>query len=98
MASKKFQKGSEEWQMFTDLYVISESIWIPENTDEYRKELWDSLEAFYFKYQNIPCAMHLAEAIITSKDAEAFGKTYLENDLSDYVLARQRQRKQYSIK
>ena len=35
MASVKFSKGSEEWQMFIDYWNLCQKHWQVESTDEY---------------------------------------------------------------
>lgn len=36
---KKFEKGSEDWQMLADFNRLQSDFWIPEDSDEY----WDNL-------------------------------------------------------
>ena len=58
MASAKFNKGSEEWMMFTDFWNLCQKYWIVENTDEY----WDSL---------VDCTNELSMALLNSQDKKS---------------------------
>lgn len=42
MASVKFQKGSEEWCMFTDFWELCQKYWIPEDAKA-NKSYWEQL-------------------------------------------------------
>lgn len=48
MAAKRFEKGSEEWNMFMDFWKLCQKYWEPDETEEY----WESLakDGFYEKY------------------------------------------------
>lgn len=50
MAGKKFIKGSEEWMLIVDFWALCQSIWIPEDTEEYIRDTADRVDAFYKKY------------------------------------------------
>ena len=39
MASKKFEKGSEEYEFFKDFYNFMQKYWIPEEEDEWWEEV-----------------------------------------------------------
>lgn len=67
MASVKFEKGSPEWQMFTEFWKLCQSYWEPENNDEYWKSLHDDSVAFGSKYQN-KFAQELAIAFMGYQD------------------------------
>lgn len=49
MASKKFGKGSPEWNMFQDYWKLCQEFWIPEDTDEYWEQFIDSGNNFLEK-------------------------------------------------
>lgn len=50
MAEVKFNKGSVEWQMFTEFWKICQKYWEVEETDDYWKALHDDAIAFGKKY------------------------------------------------
>lgn len=45
-SEQRFVKGTEEYVMFNDFWKLCQSFWIPEDTDEWRKELHVALENF----------------------------------------------------
>lgn len=51
MASKRFEKGSEEFILFQDFWKICQSFWIPEDNDEYWERVVEETDAFYKKYK-----------------------------------------------
>lgn len=51
MASKRFEKGSEEWQMFTEFWKICQRFWAPEENDEYWEQVIDATNEFHKKYK-----------------------------------------------
>jgi len=53
MAQVKFDKGSEEWMMFTEYWALCQSVWHTEDSDEYWKEAFDKCKAFGLKYGGI---------------------------------------------
>ena len=71
MASAKFNKGSEEWMMFTDYWNLCQKYWIAENTDEYWDGLVDCTNEFYEKYKNIDLSEDLAMALLNSQDKKS---------------------------
>lgn len=52
MAAIKFNKGSEEWQMFMDYWDLCQRYWKPEDSDEYWQGVIDDTDRFYKKYNN----------------------------------------------
>ena len=52
MASKKFEKGSEEWMMFQDFYALTQELWISDNTREYFDCVAEKIQAFAEKYNH----------------------------------------------
>lgn len=53
MASVKFDKGSEEWMMFTEYWSLCQSVWQTEDSDEYWQEAYNKCRAFGEKYKGI---------------------------------------------
>lgn len=51
MASKRFEKGSEEWQMFTEFWKICQQFWEPEENDEYWEKVIETTSEFHKKYK-----------------------------------------------
>lgn len=53
MASKKFEKGSLEFQWFGDFWAMVQSTWIVEqNNDDYWQFVVDAVDKIYCKYKN----------------------------------------------
>lgn len=52
MASKRFEKDSEEWKMFTEFWKICQQFWEPEDNDEYWEEVVNATDDFYKKYRS----------------------------------------------
>ena len=50
MASKKFEKGSEEWQFFNDYYKFRQQFYEAEKEEEWFQELMKSGETLIEKY------------------------------------------------
>lgn len=53
VASKRFEKGSEEFILFQDFWKICQSFWIPEDSDEYWEQVVKATDDFYKKYKDI---------------------------------------------
>lgn len=51
MASVKFEKGSEEWQMFTDFWTLCQKYWEIEDSDEYWEKVIEATGEFHKKYK-----------------------------------------------
>lgn len=51
MASKRFEKGSEEWLLFMDFWKICQQFWEPEDNDEYWEQVIDATNKFFEKYK-----------------------------------------------
>lgn len=52
MASKKLEKGSEEWQFFQDFWRFRQKYYDPEKSDEWFEEVVAESTRLYAKYQN----------------------------------------------
>lgn len=50
MAAQRFEKGSEEWQMFMDFWQLCQKYYVPEETEEYWQSVIDDGNAFIKKY------------------------------------------------
>ena len=69
MSAVKFNKGSEEWMMFTDFWQLCQKNWEVELTDEYwekliRKDATD----FEIKYKSIPLARNIIKAFLDTQE------------------------------
>lgn len=71
MAAKKFLKGSEEWMMFMDFWKLCQDYWEPENSQEYWKNMSESVVSFGNKYQSIPLARIIAMGFMDSVEFKA---------------------------
>lgn len=61
MASQRFEKGSEEWQMFMDYWSLCQFLWIPEDTEEYWNDVYNGCRKFGEKYSG--CCGKLAHSL-----------------------------------
>lgn len=52
MASKRFEKGSEEWQMFREYWALCQQFWEPEDNDEYWEKVIEATGEFHKKYKD----------------------------------------------
>lgn len=68
MASKRFEKGSEEWDLFQDYWKLCQRFWVPEEKDDYWASLLKALDDFQDKYKNEPLAQELALALWKSSE------------------------------
>ena len=50
MAQKNFDKGTKEWEFFRDLWQVAQSVWVPEDNDEYYERALSLITAFDRKY------------------------------------------------
>ena len=53
MAVKKFEKGSEEWKIFTDFWELCQRHWEPEETEEYWQTVIDDIDTFYRNHKTL---------------------------------------------
>ena len=51
MASKRFEKCSEEWSMFREYWALCQRFWEPEDNDEYWEQVVNATDDFYNKYK-----------------------------------------------
>ena len=68
MAEVRFEKGSDEWKMFTDFWRMCQKYWGVENSDEYWDSLIDCTNEFYEKYKHIPLARRLALSLVDTME------------------------------
>ena len=65
MASVKFAKGSEEWQMFIDFWTLCQKYWIPEESDEWWENALHEIDVFAKKYGSTVFARGLCMALVS---------------------------------
>ena len=70
MAAVKFNKGSEEWMMFTDFWQLCQKHWEVELTDRYWDDLISDANDIYAKYSKIPLARRMINAFLNVKEEE----------------------------
>ena len=51
MASKKFEKGSEEWTLFQEYWKLCQEYWEIEDNDTYWEQAVEAACNFYKKYK-----------------------------------------------
>lgn len=70
MASKKFEKGSPEWEMFSDYWLLCQKYWEVEENDEYWNEAMQEAKEFRKKYErtNPIFSMEITLAFISTID------------------------------
>lgn len=69
MAAVKFQKGSEEWQMFMDFWKLCQDYWKIEESESYWSDMIRDSSAFSEKYGS-EFAKRLAIAFLETQDTE----------------------------
>ena len=82
MAAVRFQKGSEEWMMFGDLYKLMQDYWEPEDTDEYWLSLSAAVRDFHDKYQT-EIAKELALAVMNGIEGEWRARTRSKGECNE---------------
>jgi hypothetical protein len=70
MASVKFAKGSEEWQMFIDFWTLCQKYWIPEESDEWWENALHEIDAFAKKYGSTVFIRGMCMTLINRLEAE----------------------------
>lgn len=73
MASVKFEKDSEEWQMFTDFWALCQKYWEIEDSDEYWEQSINAADDFCKKYNG-------KNGFFVKKLASALGDTLAEKE------------------
>ena len=68
MASKKFEKGSEEWQFFNDYYKFRQQFYEADNEDAFFEELAKQANKLYEKYKKTEIAEYAKRLIMAHLD------------------------------
>lgn len=76
VASARFEKNSEEWEMFSSFWKLCQSFWIPEGNDEYWEQAIKAEDDFCKKY----------------KGKNGFFARKLANALSDTLAEKEKER------
>ena len=64
MAGVDFPKGSREWVMIAEFWLLCKRYWIVEDNDEWWNEVTDAANIFCKKYEDIILPRMLADALI----------------------------------
>ncbi len=71
MAEAKFNKGSEEWMMFTDFWQLCQRFWyIEPDNESYWEELVQAVKDFPMKYGEDKFAVALSLAFVNTQQAK----------------------------
>ena len=62
MAGKKFEKDTQEWAFFSQLWQLAQQIWVPEDNDAYYEDALRKITEFDEKF-NTPYSKHFATAL-----------------------------------
>ena len=65
MASKKFEKGSEEWQFFNDYYKFRQQYYEADNEEQWFEELVHVGEEIIEKYHNTEIAKFVQSLVFS---------------------------------
>lgn len=68
MAQAKFQKGSDEWLMFTEFWQLCQKFWEVEEDDDYWWDLSKETDKFFLKYKHIPLAKEIALGLLKAQE------------------------------
>lgn len=68
MASKKFEKGSEEWQFFNDYYKFRQQFYEADNGEEWFEKMVESGTKLCQKYQNTNIAKYVQKLVLAHMD------------------------------
>ncbi len=68
MAAVKFNKGTEEWQMFQDYWNLCQNNWGIENSNEYWLNLINATDDFAEKYKGSIFAKKIAIAFLDAQE------------------------------
>ena len=65
MPNTKFEKNSQEWNMFKDYYRLCEQYWqIEQGNDEYWENFVKDIEDFHKKYESISLSKRIVLALV----------------------------------
>ena len=65
MASKKFEKGSEEWQFFNDYYTFRQQYYEADNGEKWFEEMVRVGEEIIEKYHNTEIAKFVQSLVFS---------------------------------
>ena len=65
MASKKFEKGSEEWQFFNDYYKLRQQYYEADNEEQWFEEMVRVGEEIIEKYHNTEIAKFVQSLVFS---------------------------------
>lgn len=87
MGAKNFAKESMEFNMFTDFWRLSQTYYIPEQTEKYWDQLLNEIHVFAERYINISLATELAIALTNdlNKRMKKAEKTKEESETEPFV-------------
>lgn len=70
MASKRFGKGSPEWKMFSDYWLLCQKYWEVEDNENYFQKAMQEVKEFRKKYEktNPIFSMEITLAFINTID------------------------------
>lgn len=70
MGKTKFEKGSEEYEMFTDFWMYCQKFWIAEDNNHYWQELVDATDILEDKYNKNKLLCAWMASFISQKELE----------------------------
>lgn len=68
MASKRFEKGSKEWELFTDFWALCQKYWVPEEDEGYWRSLINDAGELSKKFKDRPFPSDLIKALLTETE------------------------------
>lgn len=71
---KDMKKGSVEWSMFRDFWLLCCEFWIPEETDQYWNDVSKAADKFAKKYKEDDFVVKLAIAFLDNLDSKRKSK------------------------
>jgi hypothetical protein len=70
VSSKKIEKGSPDWVMLNDLWVLHQKYFLTEDADEYWSQLIADTNDFLEKHKDVLAARQIATALIEAHENE----------------------------
>lgn len=70
MASKRFDKGSEEWLLFMEYWQLCQKYWEPEENDAWWDEALHQIDLFSKKYGSTVFARGLCMALVNKLEVK----------------------------
>lgn len=65
MATKKFEKGSEEWQFFNDYYKFRQQFYEADNNEEWFQGMVNAGDELISKYANTNIAKYVQSLVLS---------------------------------